>query len=147
MLRDSYDLVEMANKKPGPFHSALNGHLAEIAALRNTEPFPTPYSKISEILQEKYGLKISANAIWSFVRTRTPGRGRKLKYKLPKELAKPQSAAPTPAHPPGTNVPAGPAQPTDEPSDPADASEVPKKPATSVKEQYAKNQAEFLKKK
>jgi len=114
----------MAKKpKPGPYHSALNEHLAEIAALRNTEPFPTPYSKIAEILHTKYGLTISANSIWSFVRTRTPGRGRKLKYKLPKDLAKGSDPSVT-----------NPAQPTpmrEGPAQSAASSEQPSTPGTS----------------
>jgi len=77
--------------KPGkPYQSQLNAHLAEIAELRKTKPYPTPYKKISEILKAKYGLEISANSIWSFVRSRTPGRGRSLKYRIAEDLIKPQ---------------------------------------------------------
>ena len=82
--------------KPGkPYQSQLNAHLAEIAALRKTKPYPTPYKKIAEILKAKYGLEISANSIWSFVRSRTPGHGRPLKYRIAEDLIKPPAAAGT----------------------------------------------------
>ena len=48
------------------------------------------------ILKEKYGLEVSPNSIWSFVRARTLGRGRKLKYKIAPDLVEPP-AAPAPS--------------------------------------------------
>ena len=79
-------------KPPGPYQSVLNSHLAEIARLRETRPQPTPYRTIAKILKEKYGLKVSPNSIWSFVRARTLGRGRKIKYKIDPDLVQPAAA-------------------------------------------------------
>jgi hypothetical protein len=73
-------------KQPGPYQSVLNSHLVEIAQLRETRPQPTPYRAIAKILKEKYRLEVSPNSIWSFVRARTLGRGRKLKYKIAPDL-------------------------------------------------------------
>jgi hypothetical protein len=83
-------------KQPGPYQSVLNSHLVEIAQLRETRPQPTPYRTIAEFLKEKYGLEVSPNSIWSFVRARTLGRGRKLKYKIAPDLVQPP-AAPVPS--------------------------------------------------
>ena len=91
-------------KQPGPYQSVLNSHLVEIAQLRETRPQPTPYRTIAKILKEKYRLEVSPNSIWSFVRARTLGRGRKLKYKIAPDLVQPPAApAPSagPAQPPG----------------------------------------------
>ena len=77
-------------KPPGPYQSVLNSHLVEIAQLRETRPQPTPYRTIAKILKEKYRLEVSPNSIWSFVRTRTLGRGRKLKYKIALDLVQPR---------------------------------------------------------
>jgi hypothetical protein len=90
-------------KPPGPYQSVLNSHLAEIARLRETRPQPTPYRTIAKILKEKYGLEVSRNSIWSFVRARTLGRGRKIKYKIAPDLVQPPAA---PAPSPGGSVPA-----------------------------------------
>ena len=83
-------------KQPGPYQSILNSHLVEIAQLRETRPQPTPYRTIAKILKEKYRLEVSPNSIWSFVRARTLGRGRKLKYKITPDLVQPP-AAPVPS--------------------------------------------------
>ena len=83
-------------KPPGPYQSVLNSHLVEIAQLRETRPQPTPYRTIAKILKEKYRLEVSPNSIWSFVRARTLGRGRKLKYKIAPDLVQPP-AAPAPS--------------------------------------------------
>ena len=80
-------------KQPGPYQSVLNAYLAEIAQLRETRPQPTPYRTIAKILKEKYGLEVSANSIWSFVRARTLGRYRKLKYKIAPDLVQPADPA------------------------------------------------------
>ena len=90
-------------KLPGPYQSVLNSHLVEIAQLRETRPQPTPYRTIVKILKEKYGLEVSPNSIWSFVRARTLGRGRKLKYKIAPDLVQPPEAL---APSPGGSVPA-----------------------------------------
>jgi len=79
-------------KQPGPYQSVLNSHLVEIAQLRETRPQPTPYRTIAKILKEKYRLEVSPNSIWSFVRARTLGRGRKLKYKIASDLVQPPAA-------------------------------------------------------
>ena len=79
-------------KQPGPYQSVLNSHLVEIAQLRETRPQPTPYRTIAKILKEKYRLEVSPNSIWSFVRARTLGRGRKLKYKIAPDLVQPPAA-------------------------------------------------------
>jgi len=99
-------------KVPGPYQSVLNSHLAEIARLRDTRPQPTPYRTIAKILKQKYGLEVSPNSIWSFVRARTLGRGRKIKYKIDPDLVQPLEPAPSP----GGSVPAvgGPGQETDQ---------------------------------
>ena len=83
-------------KTPGPYQSVLNSYLVEIAQLRETRPQPTPYRAIAKILKEKYRLEVSPNSIWSFVRARTLGRGRKLKYKIAPDLVQPP-AAPAPS--------------------------------------------------
>jgi hypothetical protein len=84
-------------KLPGPYQSVLNSYLVEIAQLRETRPQPTPYRTISKILKEKHGLEVSPNSIWSFVRARTLGRGRKLKYKIAPDLVQPPAAAAAPS--------------------------------------------------
>ena len=98
---------------PGPYQSVLNAHLAEIARLRETRPQPTPYRTIAKILKRKYGLEVSPNSIWSFVRARTLGRGRKIKYKIDPDLVE-RPAAPAPSS--GGSVPAvgGPGQEMDQ---------------------------------
>ena len=83
------------NLRPGiPYQSRLNAHLAEIAQLRKTKPYPTPYKKIAEILKANHGLEISPNAIWAFVRNRALASERKPKYKLPDNLAGPSPSPP-----------------------------------------------------
>jgi hypothetical protein len=84
-------------KPPGPYQSVLNSYLAEIARLRETRPQPTPYRTIAKILKEKYRLEVSPNSIWSFVRARTLGRGRKLKYKIAPDLVQPPATAAAPS--------------------------------------------------
>ena len=86
-------------KQPGPYQSVLNSHLVEIAQLRETRPQPTPYRTIAKILKEKYRLEVSPNSIWSFVRARTLGRGRKLKYKIAPDLVQPPAAPASSAGP------------------------------------------------
>lgn len=81
-------------KPPGPYQSVLNAHLEEIAALRETRPQPTPYRTIARILKEKHNLEVSPNSIWSFVRARTLGRRRKLKYKIAPDLIRKDPAPP-----------------------------------------------------
>ena len=71
----------------------------EIAQLRETRPQPTPYRTIAKILKEKYRLEVSPNSIWSFVRARTLGRGRKLKYKIAPDLVQPPAAPASSAGP------------------------------------------------
>src|SRR4051794_31307919 len=105
------------NLRPGiPYQSQLNAHLAEIAQLRKTKPYPTPYKKIAEILKAKHGLEISPNAIWAFVRTRALASERKPKYKLPDDLAGPTPSQPAssetePAQPAAGATPEPPAVP------------------------------------
>lgn len=99
-------------KQPGPYQSILNSHLVEIAQLRETRPQPTPYRTIAKILKEKYRLDVSPNSIWSFVRARTLGRGRKLKYKIASDLVQPP-AAPAPFGP-GVSPASGTGQETDQ---------------------------------
>src|SRR5260370_41721123 len=89
-----------------PYQSVLNSYLVEIAQLRETRPQPTPYRTITKILKEKYGLEVSPNSIWSFVRARTLGRGRKLKYKIAPDLVQPP-AAPAPSAGPILSAAAG----------------------------------------
>lgn len=100
-------------KQPGPYQSVLNSHLVEIAQLRETRPQPTPYRTIAKILKEKYRLEISPNSIWSFVRARTLGRGRKLKYKIAPDLVQPP-AEPAPSAGPGVSDASGVGQETDQ---------------------------------
>ena len=100
-------------KQPGPYQSVLNSHLVEIAQLRETRPQPTPYRTIAKILKEKYRLEVSPNSIWSFVRARTLGRGRKLKYKIAPDLVQPP-AAPAPSAGPGVSAASGAKQETDQ---------------------------------
>ena len=65
------------------------------------------------ILKEKYGLEVSPNSIWSFVRARTLGRGRKLKYKIAPDLVQP-SAVPAPSAGPMASAVGGAEQETDQ---------------------------------
>jgi hypothetical protein len=99
-------------KPPGPYQSVLNSYLVEIAQLRETRPQPTPYRTIANILKEKYRLEVSPNSIWSFVRARTLGRGRKLKYKIAPDLVQP--TAPAPSAGPGVSAASGAGQETDQ---------------------------------
>ena len=41
--------------------------------LRRTNP-PTPYREIAQIINAKYQLRVSHNAVWQFVRARSKGR-------------------------------------------------------------------------
>jgi hypothetical protein len=100
-------------KQPGPYQSVLNSHLVEIAQLRETQPQPTPYRTIAKILKEKYRLEVSPNSIWSFVRARTLGRGRKLKYKIAPDLVQPPAAAPARSAGPIASAASGAEQETD----------------------------------
>jgi len=100
-------------KPPGPYQSVLNSHLVEIAQLRETRPQPTPYRTIAKILKEKYRLEVSPNSIWSFVRARTLGRGRKLKYKIAPDLVQ-SPAAPAPSAGPIVSAASGAEQETDQ---------------------------------
>jgi hypothetical protein len=82
---------------PGPYRSILNPYRAEIADLRKTLP-PTPYSRIAEILKEKYNVVIRASSIWSFVKARSIQGERKLKYVMaesPPAQSQLSQAAPT----------------------------------------------------
>ena len=59
---------------PGkPYQSVLIPHEEEISALRRRRP-PTPYTRIAELLKEKYDLSVQAPAIFKFIRTRSKGR-------------------------------------------------------------------------
>jgi hypothetical protein len=82
---------------PGPYRSILNAYRPEIADLRKTHP-PTPYSRIAEILKEKYNIVIRASSIWSFVKARSIEGERKLKYVMaesPPAQSQLSQAAPT----------------------------------------------------
>jgi hypothetical protein len=65
------------------------------------------------LIQLGYRLEVSPNSIWSFVRARTLGRGRKLKYKIGPDLVQP-SAAPAPSAGPGVLAASGAEQETDQ---------------------------------
>ena len=58
---------------PKPYQSKLIAYEAEIAALRAMRP-PTPYTRIAEILREKYALSVHRDTIHSFVCVRSHGR-------------------------------------------------------------------------
>lgn len=59
---------------PGkPYRSKLLPYLDTIRDLRNTEP-PTPYSIISKILEDKYGVKSAPSSIFSFVKVRSKSK-------------------------------------------------------------------------
>jgi hypothetical protein len=86
------------NPRPGiPYRSKLNEHIDEIARLRKTKPYPTTYKEIARVLNEKYTLGISPNAVWAFVRNRALGRGRKPKYEIPADLLRSAPHQPPPA--------------------------------------------------
>lgn len=59
--------------RAGAYRSHLIPHLKEIAMLRRTNP-PTPYREIAQIINAKYQLRVSHNAVWQFVRARSKGR-------------------------------------------------------------------------
>ncbi|MEI6168400.1 MAG: Fic family protein [bacterium] len=57
---------------PGkPYQSKLKAHDEEVIALRDQG---LSYRQVAEQLNQKYGLTISHNAVFSFVKTRRPGR-------------------------------------------------------------------------
>jgi hypothetical protein len=56
-----------------PFQSTLIPYRDEIADLRSRKP-PISYARISEILRQKYGLRIQRAAIAKFVKARSGGR-------------------------------------------------------------------------
>jgi hypothetical protein len=83
---------------PGkPYQSKLNPYRKEIAELRKGWP-PTPYKEIARILNERHGLDVSPNSIWSFVKTRALNPYPKY-YTLPEEPTAPGPAAVTPPPP------------------------------------------------
>jgi hypothetical protein len=59
---------------PGkPYQSKLNPYLQEIHRLRSHTP-PVSYQEIARILHENYGVAVSPNAIFSFVKARSRKR-------------------------------------------------------------------------
>ena len=59
---------------PGkPYQSKLNPYLQEIHRLRSQAP-PVSYQEIARILHRKYGLAVSPNGIFSFVKARSRKR-------------------------------------------------------------------------
>ena len=59
---------------PGkPYQSKLNPYLQEIHRLRSQTP-PVSYQEIARILHEKYGVAVSPNGIFSFVKARSRPR-------------------------------------------------------------------------
>ncbi len=69
---------------PQPRASKLEPHRELIAELLATD---TPYRGIREILAERFGLRISTTALFSFVKVRSNGGPRKRKYTLPGPVA------------------------------------------------------------
>ncbi len=82
---------------PGkPHQSVLIPYENEIVSLRRRRP-PVSYSKIADLLQQKYNLAIQAPAIFKFVKTRS--RGRRIYYyekNLVTENASPAVSIPIP---------------------------------------------------
>ncbi len=59
---------------PGrPYRSSLIPYEEEILSLRCRRP-PMPYSQISELLNQKYQLKVCRETIFKFIRVRSRGR-------------------------------------------------------------------------
>ena len=59
---------------PGkPYQSKLNPYLQEIHRLRSQAP-PISYQEIARILHRKYGIAVSPNGIFSFVKARSRKR-------------------------------------------------------------------------
>jgi hypothetical protein len=78
---------------PGkPYQSKLNPYLQEIHRLRSQAP-PVSYQEIARILHEKYGVAVSPNGIFSFVKARSRKRA---VYTISPEFI---AHAPAPAQP------------------------------------------------
>src|SRR5947208_10025704 len=59
---------------PGkPYRSSLIPYEDEIVALRRRRP-PMPYSRIAELLRQKYNFNIQRVAIFKFIKVRSRGR-------------------------------------------------------------------------
>ena len=56
-----------------PHQSSLIPYEAEIINLRQRQP-PVPYTRIAELLYEKYNLTVQAPAIFKFIKVRSRGR-------------------------------------------------------------------------
>ena len=55
-----------------PYQSSLSPYEDEIIALRRKRP-PMPYSKITEVLREKYQIAVNREAIFKFIKLRVKG--------------------------------------------------------------------------
>lgn len=78
---------------PGkPYQSKLNPYLQEIHRLRSQAP-PVSYQEIARTLREKYGIAVSPNGIFSFVKARSRKRA---VYTISPEFV---ANAPAPAEP------------------------------------------------
>ena len=65
---------------PGkPYQSCLNPYEDEIITLRRKRP-PTPYSKIAELLREKYQIAVRREAVYSFIKIRAKQNSKTCKY-------------------------------------------------------------------
>lgn len=88
---------------PGkPFRSQLNDHESLIFQLRAERP-PVPYQRIAELLQERFDLVVTHNAVFSFCKTRKRwnriyGRKKPAVLDGPGVPAEPAKVAPPAAH-------------------------------------------------
>jgi len=65
---------------PGkPYQSCLNPYEDEIVTLRRKRP-PTPYSKIADLLREKYQISVRREAVYSFIKIRAKQNSKTCKY-------------------------------------------------------------------
>ncbi len=90
---------------PGrPYRSSLIPYEEEILSLRCRRP-PTPYSQISELLNQKYQLKVCRETIFKFIRVRS--RGRKMYAFRRAPISKKSASARSTANPsnPGSHEP------------------------------------------
>jgi hypothetical protein len=125
------------NDHPAPFGSVLWDHYETIQKMRLARK---SWPAISLHLDQAHGVKADHTTIYNFFKraTRILREGR-----LPLGFKDPRSGASS------THVPAGPAQPGSPPEGKpaAAAPKVQGNPAASMKEKYAKHQADFMKKK
>ena len=118
-----------------PYQSRLIPHIDEIIALRRRKP-PMSYSRIAELMREKYQLSIRRESIFRFLQTRSKGF-KTCKYAWDIELTNSEAESqPTPTSTPSTVKPATSPQPL---TPATSVSKSNQKPFTRFEYKYSEN--------